>query len=209
MKYYPLFLDLKAKKTVVIGGGSVAERKAATLIKAGAAVELVSPSLTLRLQQLKAAGKIKHKARNYAKGDLKSAFIAVACTSSRETNIMIANDANAISCPLINVADNPSEGNFIVPSSISRGPLTIAISTGGASPAAAKMIRKEIQEVYDADFAKYLKLLGALRRNALTKITDDNKREKILKKFSSLKIINTLRKKGFEAASKEMKSLLE
>ncbi|MDO8282193.1 MAG: bifunctional precorrin-2 dehydrogenase/sirohydrochlorin ferrochelatase [Thermodesulfovibrionia bacterium] len=209
MKYYPLFLDLKAKKAVVIGGGRVAERKAAALIKAGAAIELVSPSLTPRLQKFKAAGKIKHKARNYAKGDLKSAFVVAACTSSGKTNIMIANDAKELFCPLINVADNPSEGNFIVPASLTRGPLTIAISTEGASPAIAKMIRKEIQEVYDADFAKYLKLLGPLRRKALTKITDDKKRIYIFKKFSSPKIISTLRKKGFEAASKEMKALLK
>ncbi|MBI4825595.1 MAG: bifunctional precorrin-2 dehydrogenase/sirohydrochlorin ferrochelatase [Nitrospirae bacterium] len=209
MKYYPLFLDLKSKKAVVIGGGSVAGRKASTLIKAGAAVELVSPSLTPRLQKYKTEGKIKHKARNYAKGDLKSAFVVAACTSSGETNILIANDAKALSCPLINVADNPSEGNFIVPSLLTRGPLTIAISTQGASPAAAKMIRKEIQEVYDADFAKYLKLLRSLRGKALIKITDGKKRERILKKFSSPKIINTLRKKGFEAVSKEMKGLLK
>lgn len=209
MKYYPLFLDLRSKKAVVVGGGKVAERKTATLIKAGASVELVSPSLTPRLKKYNSDGKIKHKARNYANGDLRSAYIVAACTSSREANSRIAKDAKAAACPLINITDSPDEGNFIVPSSISRGPLTIAISTEGASPAAAKMIRKEIQEVYDADFAKYLKLLKSLRGKALTKITDDAKREKILKKFSSPKIISTLRKRGFEAASKEMKGLLE
>jgi precorrin-2 dehydrogenase/sirohydrochlorin ferrochelatase len=210
MRYYPLFLDLKDKKTVIVGGGSVAERKASTLLKAGALVEVVSPAITRKLQKFKAGGQIKHKKRKYRKGDLKNAFLTVVCTSSGKVNQKIVKDANELeSSPLINVVDSPSEGNFIVPSSLTRGPLTIAVSTEGASPAVAKAIRKELQEVYDADFARYLKLLKSLRNKVLTEIADDKKREKILKRFSSRKIIDTLRKKGFKAVSKEMHGLLD
>jgi precorrin-2 dehydrogenase/sirohydrochlorin ferrochelatase len=210
MRYYPLFLDLEAKKAVVVGGGSVAERKASTLIKAGAAVEVISPDITAGLKRYSSAKKIKHKKRKYRKGDLRGAFLAFVCTSSREANLKIAKDAKELEgLHLINVVDNPSEGNFIVPSSLTRGPLTIAISTEGSSPAVAKAIRKELEKIYDADFAKYLRHLRTLRDEVLTEITDDKKRESILKKFSSQKIIDTLRKRGFEAASREMLGLLD
>lgn len=210
MRYYPLFLDLKNKKSVVIGGGSVAERKATTLIKAGAVVELISPSLTRRLEQYKTKGKIKHKARNYRKGDLKGAFLVVACTSSGEINIRISNDAKLFAGPpFINIVDNPAEGNFIVPSSLTRGPLTIAISTEGSSPAVAKTIRKEIEDIYDNNFAKYLKLIKMLRNDMLAKVTDSEKREKILKRFSTPKIFSLLRKKGYKAVKKELTGYIE
>jgi precorrin-2 dehydrogenase/sirohydrochlorin ferrochelatase len=210
MRYYPLFLDLKGKKTVIIGGGGVAARKASTLIKAGAAVEVISPEITGSLMKHKANGKIKHKKRKYRKGDLRGAVLSFVCTSSREANRKVADDAKDFEgTHLINVVDNPSEGNFIVPSSLTRGPLTIAISTEGASPAVAKAIREELEEIYDADFAKYLWHLRELRNEVLAEISDDKKRERILKKFSSRKIFDTLRKRGVKAASREMLSLLD
>ncbi len=210
MRYYPLFLDLKNKKAVIVGGGSVAERKTATLLDAGASVEVVSPAVTRRLQEYATESRILHKKRKYRKGDLKNAFLAVICTSSGEVNLKAANDAKSHDGRvLVNVVDNPSEGNFIVPSSLTRGPLTIAISTEGTSPAVAKAIKKELQEVYNADFAKYLKLLRSLRNKVLTEVSDEKKRERILKRFSSQKILDILRKKGFKAASKEMLSLLD
>jgi precorrin-2 dehydrogenase/sirohydrochlorin ferrochelatase len=210
MKYYPLFLDLTGKKAVVVGGGSVAERKVSTLIKAGAAVKVISPEITARLKRYKTAKEISHKDRKYRKGDLNGAFLVFICTSSREANLKIADDARELEgAHLINVVDKPSEGNFIVPSSLTRGPLTIAISTEGSSPAVAKAIREELEEIYDADFAKYLRHLKVLRDEALKKIKDDKKRERILKAFSSKKILDILRKRGFKAASREMLSLLD
>ena len=85
MKYYPVFLNLKDKNTVVIGGGRVAERKARTLIDAGAAVKIISPSLTHGLKMLSEKGKLAHIKRSYKKGDVKKAFLVIAATSSPQT----------------------------------------------------------------------------------------------------------------------------
>ncbi len=214
MKYYPVFLDLKCKKAVIVGGGKVAERKAIALIKAGALVEIITPTITKLLERYRKKGVVKHTKRNYKKGDLKGAFVVVAGTSSQETNIKIAKDAKQLRNPesgpgngspqLINVIDTPSEGNFIVPSVVRRGPLTIAISTEGCSPAVSKAIRKEVERLYGAEFARYLRFAARIRKETVEKIKEDKKRKKILKALASGEIFNTLRTKGFDAVSKKI-----
>ncbi len=203
MKYYPVFLNLKGKKTVVVGGGKVAERKAATLVKAGALVEIISPTITKLLEKYKKKRLIKHTKRNYKSDDLRDAFVVVAATSSYETNSKVDKDAKQL-LQLINVVDTPSEGNFIAPSIVRRGPLTIAISTEGCSPAVAKAIRKEIERHYGAEFARYLRFAGKMRKEAVKKIKNNKKREFFLKALASKEIFNTLRKKGFGEASKKV-----
>ncbi len=204
MKYYPLFLNLKDKKAVVVGGGRVADRKTRTLLKTGARVTIISPTLTVSLQELEDKKKIVHIKRSYKKGDIKDAFLVVAATSSVRTNSQVARDARS----LINVIDTPSGGNFIAPSIVRRGPLTIAISTEGASPALSKAVRKELEKLYGREFALYLKFVESVREKAMRKIPDNKKREKFLKSLASEKIFNTLRKKGFPAVSKEIQTLL-
>ncbi len=205
MKYYPAFLNLKDKNAVVIGGGKVAERKIRLLINAGASVKLISPDITSNLKKLKDRGLIKYIKRNYRKGDLKDAFIVIAGTSSVETNKKIAREARH----LINVIDAPSEGNYIVPSSIKRGPLMIAISTAGAGPAISKAIRKEIEARYSRDFALYIGFMEAVRKKAMKEITNNKKREKFLKSLASEELIDILRKKGFGTLRKKISSIFK
>lgn len=204
MKYYPAFLNLKNKKAVVIGGGKVAERKIRSLLRAGASVTVVSPDITKAMHKLRGKGSLTHVRRNYRKGDLKKAFIVFACTSSPEINTIVARDAEH----LVNVVDTPDDGNFIVPSNVKRGPLTIAISTEGASPAMSKAIRGELEELYDREFARYLKFLTTMRSKALKEIRDDRNREMFLKSLASQEVLTVLRRKGFNALSgKILKSL--
>ncbi|UCE71439.1 MAG: bifunctional precorrin-2 dehydrogenase/sirohydrochlorin ferrochelatase [Nitrospiraceae bacterium] len=200
MNYYPAFLDLNEKKTVVIGGGAVAERKVRALLRTGAQVSVISPDITAGLLSLKDRGAIKHYRRHYRKGDLQGALIVIAATSSSTVNAKIADDAGH----LVNVVDMPEKGNFIVPSRVKRGPLTIAISTEGASPALAKAIRKEIEGRYDKDFGLYLYFLETLRKKAMVKIRDRKKREKFLKSLASAEMLENLRKKGFKDLSKSI-----
>ena len=197
MKHYPAFIDLHGKKTVVIGGGAVAERKVRALLRAGAQVKVISPDITAGLLRLQARGFIKHSKRHYRKGDLKGALIVIAATSSHIINERIAEDAEC----LVNVVDMPEKGNFIVPSKIKKGPLTIAISTEGTSPALAKAIRKEIESRYDREFALYLQFLETLRKKAMVKIRDRQKREKFLKSLASAEMLDRLRKQGFKGLS--------
>jgi precorrin-2 dehydrogenase/sirohydrochlorin ferrochelatase len=200
VKYYPAFLNLRNKKVIVVGGGDVAERKVHLLVKAGALVTVISPTVTKNLQNLKEKGAIKHIRRNYKKGDLRNAFVVIAATSSTVTNLKIAQDAPR----LVNVVDIPSEGNYIVPSVVERGPLTIAISTQGASPAISKAIRKELERLYNADFVRYLRFVEKIRAEAITKLKDKKKKEKFLKSLASEEMLNALRDKGYNQTSKKI-----
>jgi len=205
VKYYPAFLNLCGKNAVVVGGGRVAERKVLTLVETGAIVKVISPAITNNLKRLKEKGLIRHTARNYRKGDAKNAFIVFAATSSAQTNTEISKEAKY----LVNVVDKPERCNFIVPSIVRRGALTIAISTGGTSPAAAKAIRKEIERLYGAEFSHYLKLLGAIRKKAINKIKNVRERERFLKWIASDKIFHMLRKDGFVPVSKLIEEKLK
>ena len=197
MRYYPAFLNLKNKKAVVVGGGKVAERKVRLLIKAGANVKVISPDITKPLEKLRDKGNLKHANRNYVKRDLKNAYIVIAATSSAEINTKIAGESEN----LVNVVDTPSEGNYIVPSVVTRGPLTIAISTEGTSPAVSKTIRKEIEKHYSKEFTHYMRFLEVMREKAVAEITDSNKRRKFLKSLASEELIYIVRNQGFGAAS--------
>lgn len=205
MKYYPAFIDLHERNAVVVGGGNVAERKVRTLIKAGASVTVISPRITASLTRLRQKGLFRHIRRNYRRGDLRGAFIVIAGTSSVLTNNTISKDARS----LMNAIDNPEQGNFIVPSVVSRGKLTIAISTEGASPAVSKAIRKEMEKLYGAEFDRYLRFLEGIRQKALAKLTDTKKRNTFLRSLASEKIFTKLRNKGFRAASREITAAFE
>ncbi len=197
--YYPAFINLCGKNCVVVGGGRIAERKVLSLIRSGAKVKVISPVITDTLEKYKNKKQIEHIKRNYKKGDLKDAFLVIAATSDEVTNKKVSDEADC----LVNVVDMPEMANFIVPSVINRGMMTIAVSTSGASPAAAKTVRKELEMLYNKDFGKFLVFLKKLRAKALKEIPDKEIREQFLKSLASKQVINTLRKKGFEKA-KEM-----
>lgn len=198
--YYPAFINLCGKNCVVIGGGKVAERKIACLLGTGANVTVISPVLTDTLERHKQRGRIKHLKRNYRKGDLKNAFLVIAATSNEKINSRVSEDAPF----LVNVVDRPELANFIVPSVVSRGPMTIAISTSGASPAMAKAVRKELELLYNKDFERFLVFLKQLRRKVIRDIPDNKKRENFLKEVASKEIIRILRSKGFKKAREEI-----
>jgi precorrin-2 dehydrogenase/sirohydrochlorin ferrochelatase len=199
--YYPAFLDITGKKCVVIGGGRVAERKCSPLMRAGARVVVISPTLTQGLEAFKKKGLITHRGRHYRRGDMKSAFMAIAATDSSETNVKVVADA-ARHNVLLNVVDNPLLCNFIVPSLLRRGPLSIAISTAGVSPAMARTIRKSLKGLYGPEFSKYLRLLNTIRTKAMREIPDKRKRRVLLKGLASEKIMRILVQRGFREARK-------
>ncbi|KAF0184177.1 MAG: precorrin-2 dehydrogenase / sirohydrochlorin ferrochelatase [Nitrospirae bacterium] len=197
--YYPAFLDLSGKKCVVVGGGAVAARKVRSLCAAGAVVTVVSPQLTRDLERLRANGTIQHSAQKYRRGDLRGAFLVIAATSDSAVNERVAKDAAG----LINVADQPGCGNFIVPSSIERGQLTIAVSTLGASPALSRTIRKELEALYPAEVGAYLALIGRLRRKAMSTIQSPRKRAQFFREIASEAMLDKVREHGYRAAAAE------
>ena len=137
MHYFSICLDLSGKICIVIGGGKVAERKVQGLLACGARVTVVSPELTTGLEELAAEEKINLIQRPYQEGDLLGAFLAIAATDEPQVQRRVHAEAMHANL-LLNVADVPELCNFILPASLRRGDLVIAVSTGGRSPALAR-----------------------------------------------------------------------
>ncbi len=205
MDYYPVSLNLSGKKAVVVGGGKVAERKVLSLIASGADVTVVSPSLTKGLRKTFSEGRIRYVPRSYRKNDVAGAFLVIAATDSPDTNRRVSKDAPA----LVNVVDVPAECNFIAPSVVRRGQLLIAVSTGGASPAFSKAIRKELQVFYGTGFSAYLKFVKEIRGKAMAAMPQGKSRERFLKGLASAEILSMLRTKGVDAVKKTVRDRFE
>lgn len=139
-RYYPIFLDMKDRTAVVVGGGRVAARKTAGLAASGARVRLIAP----RVKREVRAHKIERRA--YRPGDLKGATLAFAATDDRAVNHAVAVEAHRRRIP-VNVADSVEECTFLVPARIARADFDIAISTRGRNPRAAKLLRQRLEQV--------------------------------------------------------------
>ncbi|MCX7965076.1 MAG: bifunctional precorrin-2 dehydrogenase/sirohydrochlorin ferrochelatase [Syntrophorhabdaceae bacterium] len=177
--YYPVFLDVRERLCLVVGGGKVAERKANLLINCGAKVRVVAPTVSKRLIKLNTIGKIEIINRNYQKDDLKGAFIVFAATDSKEINREIKKDASEMGI-MVNVVDDPEFCDFIVPSIVKKGPVTIAISTSGTLPLFSRIFKDEIKKALTDKHIQYVKLIGNLRKIIIKEITDPKKRKKIM-----------------------------
>ena len=163
--YYPVFLDLSGRRCVVVGGGQVALRKVEALLGHGARVEVVSPALASELDDLAQSGQIRVLRRRYQAGDLKGAFLAIAATDDRETNLQVVKEARD-SAVLVNVADDPERSDFIVPSYMRRGDVTVAVSTGGKSPALARKMRTRLERELGDEYASLALLVNRIRAEA-------------------------------------------
>ena len=162
MAYYPVYLDIVGRSCVVIGAGEVAERKVATLLKAGARVTLVSPEATGELRRRTQDGQLRWLQRAYHPGDLQDAWLAIAATDDEAVNEAIAREAEERKV-LLNVVDNPKLCTFIAPSIIERKDLTIAVSTGGKSPALARRVREELEQLFPPEYGALLEVAAEVR----------------------------------------------
>ena len=175
--YFPVFCDLKGRSVVVIGGGSVAQRKIENLLAAGADITIISPEITSCLSELKDKDLIRHIARNFESGDLDDAWLVIAATDNRKVQDQVYQEAERkrIFC---NVVDEPRVCSFIVPSTVRRQELCIAISTGGKSPALAKALRKDLENRFKDEWGLFVSLLGELRTLIIKKYEGPDAAEK-------------------------------
>ncbi len=202
--YYPAFIDLRERPCIVIGGGKIAERKVAALLRSGAKVTVISPSVTGMVAKYAGRKRITYIKRKYRKGDLENAFLVIAATSDERVNREVSLDAPC----LLNVVDAPELANFIVPSVIKKGPLALAVSTSGASPALAKSIRKELELLYNNKFGAFVDFLGKQRKNALRDIADERTRKRVIKEIAAPETIETFRKEGVRKAKSKVLKIL-
>lgn len=160
--YYPVHLDIRNRKCVVVGGGRVAERKVKHLLECGAEITVVSPQLSPELQRLVQRGQVAALQREYRETDLAGSLLVVAATDDRRVNQAVARDARRKNL-LVNVVDDPERCNFIVPSVVRRGNLVVTISTGGDSPALARWLRLQFEEMLGPEYASLLALIADVR----------------------------------------------
>ncbi len=160
--YYPVFLNVKGKKCVVIGGGQIALRKVRALLNHGADVEIISPDLCPELAKLAESGRIPVLTREYQTGDLENTFVVITATDNGEINQRVVAEARR-SAVLVNAVDDAVNSDFIVPSYLRRGEVTIAVSTGGKSPALARKIRSRLEKELGDEYALLVDLVSEVR----------------------------------------------
>lgn len=205
--FYTACLSIINKSVLVVGGGEVARRKVASLCDCGAKVTVVSPKLDSVLEYMAFQKEIIWKERNFEPRDIEGMFIVIASTDDRETNNTISSlcQKNEILC---NVVDSPEDCSFIVPSTIERGPLTIAISTSGISPTLAASIRQELEMAYGEEYGTFLQLVATLRPYVLQNFSSPLARQRIFDRMIASRAISFIRNGMEEQAEKELKDII-
>lgn len=192
MRYYPVNLDIKDRKCLVVGGGDVGTRKVITLLECGAFVTVVSIDASEKLLKLAESGIIELKRRPYTGADLGGMFLVICATDNEQLNMQVGRDAEKMNM-LCNIADRPEACNFILPALVKRGDLVIAVSTSGKSPAFAKKIRKDLEKQYGVEYADFLKLMGAIRKKLLSKSHEPEAHKPIFEKLINKDIVKLIK----------------
>ncbi len=205
--YYPLFADLSGRRCVVVGGGAVAHRKVTALIRCGAQVVVISPTLTARLAAMAAAGRVQLAARSFQPSDVRNAWLVIAATSDPAVNAQVS-AAAAKARIFANVVDDQPLCSFIAPSWVRRGALTIAVSTGGASPTLAKRLRRELAQRLGPRYTHMVRLLGGLRQPAKRVLPTYQQRQRYFDDVVSGKVFTLVQSGDLRGARREALELL-
>ncbi|MDI6726619.1 MAG: bifunctional precorrin-2 dehydrogenase/sirohydrochlorin ferrochelatase [Smithellaceae bacterium] len=200
MNYYPIFLDIRSKRCVIVGGGEVAWRKARRLLNCGAVVTVVSRQLGEGLREMKMAGLVLHIPAAYDAGCLEGASLVIGATDQHEVNERIALDA-AQRGLLVNIADDPAKSNFILPSLVEQGDLVVSISTGGKSPALARKLREDMSRQFGPEYAILLNILGWLRPLILAGVKGAEENKRIFHRLVNSELLGQIRRNDAEAVA--------
>jgi siroheme synthase-like protein len=206
--YYPLFADLQGRRCLVIGGGLVAQRKVTTLLLYGADITLVSPRMTKRLTLYARGGRIRHVARRFRPADLRGAWLVYAATDDEHTNQQVFQAARRRRV-FANVVDRTPLCSFIAPAVFRRGPLTIAVSTSGASPSLAKRLRSELGEQLGSGYVPMARLLTSLRAVAKRKLSRYQDRKRYFDRLVGGRVFELIRAGKRVLARREALALLD
>jgi uroporphyrin-III C-methyltransferase/precorrin-2 dehydrogenase/sirohydrochlorin ferrochelatase len=170
MDYLPIFIAIRNKPCIVVGGGEVAARKVSLLLQAGADVLVVAPQLAETLAQQVAKGDVRHRAREFAADDLDGAHLVIAATDNEDVNRKVALAAEARRIP-VNVVDSPALCSFVMPAIIDRSPLVMAVSSGGAAPVLARLLRARLESLIPASYGRLARLAGQFRDQVKKRFT--------------------------------------
>jgi precorrin-2 dehydrogenase / sirohydrochlorin ferrochelatase len=202
VKTYPICLiGLEKRKIVVVGGGKVAARKVKALQEDGARVTLISPLVETELAESAGQGKLIWQQRTYQDGDLCGAFLAIAATDDPEVNRCVWEDALREGC-LVNVVDDPSHSNFIMPAVVRRGDLKVAVTTGGASPALARSLRTRLEGLIGPEYEVLAELLEERRPQFISRFRSMDARFQAINRLLENGILDVLSQEGRTEAAR-------
>jgi siroheme synthase-like protein len=207
MGFLPIFMEMRGRDCLVVGGGAIAESRVRALLQAEAAVTVVAPVVTHGLTVLAGARAIRHSSRNYVSDDVRGRFMAWAAVDDPAIAKRVAEDARRMGVPL-NAADRPGLCDFITPAVLRRGPIQIAITTGGASPALSRRLRERLENIVGPEYASLAEILRQVRQWLRGRVRDPNERARTLKALLDSDLPLALRDHDRAAADRVVRSYL-
>ena len=208
MSKYPIFLELAGRRVVIVGGGTVAARKAEAVLKAGARLVVVAEKISDALRGLCAGTKSELIEGKYTKDHLVGATLAIAATDDEELNRRVYKDCQELEV-LCNVVDSPGLCDFYVPAVVSRGELQIAISTGGKSPAFSGHIRKKLEKIFTEKHGEFLVEIEQLREHIIETILDEIERKAMFGKIVDDESFDKFVQNGREQWRKDIEEMIK
>ena len=204
MRYYPINLDVQNRECLVVGGGSVGERKVKTLLECGALVTVIARGATEFLRALASEGRIDLKIRDYEPSDMEGKFLVIGATDNEEVNEKINKDA-AERGLLCNIADRPAACNFVLPAIVRQGDLLIAVSTSNKSPAVARRIRETLEKQFGPEYTVLLTLMGSIRQKLLARAKSPEAHKRMFERLLDEGLLEMIR----DSRTQEVDDLLE
>ncbi len=188
---FPICLNMQDKLCLVVGGGAVAERKIRALLEHGARVRVVSNSITAQIEQWQRENLAQILIRGFQEEDLKGVFLVFIATNDRQVNCEVSQLCRQKGIPA-NVVDDPEQCDFLVPAIVRRNSLTFAVSTEGKSPAYARKLRRDLEEIITPAHGEFVDLLGEARVYLQSHVPDIKKRKQILESLVYSDILNLI-----------------
>jgi uroporphyrin-III C-methyltransferase/precorrin-2 dehydrogenase/sirohydrochlorin ferrochelatase len=208
MEHLPIFLNVKGRRTLVVGSGVTAARKADLLLRAGSDVTIVSPEIGEELSQLRASYEFTHKSSALAAEDLQGCLVVFACSSDDAVNQRLCKFA-ADAGIMVNVADNAENCDFTMPAVVDRTPLLIAISTGGSSPLLTRMLKARFETTIPAAYGRLAEFAGSYRDRIKAMVPDLTRRRRFWESMISGPVAEHLFSSQVEEADLLMENLLD
>ncbi len=207
MRYYPVNLDVKGRCCLVVGGGGVASRKVKSLLDCGALVTVVSPAFSRDLETLSDHPNLGLRKRPYRESDLEGHFLVIGATDDMDLNRRISTDAESRQM-LCNIADVPDACNFILPAVIRQGNLVLTVSTSGKSPAFAKHLRRQLQEAFGVEYARFLELMGGIRKCLLAQEHAPEAHKHLFEQLIENNLVQLIRENDIAAINRILQDVL-
>ena len=208
MRFFPIFLNLKGRRCLVVGGGEVAANKLQGLLEAEAEATLVAPEATAEIAALEEQGRISRQAREFIPEDVAGCALVIAATNDEQTNRRVAEAATVRNIP-VNVVDNPQLCDFIMPSVVDRRPVQVAVSTGGASPVLARLLRARLETLIPAAYGRLATLLRDFRGRVKARIPQATERRRFWEDIAQGPVAEMVFAGQDDAAARALEQALE